>query len=257
MKENNVLALIVAYYISRFDRKFLYNLNFKTFKEAYEVIGEKLTVKPSTIKNMRDEFDPIHPNDRKGWYQRELSPSRLAVIERYNVFSEDALTEIVKDIIYGNLEDNIKLHVDRLNYDEKLDSTTRTFTTRGITGKLAEELFLKKFYNGEVMGLTGELLDTRELGCGYDFEMLNDPQYMFEVKGLLDEEGSINFTDKEWTMAKKYGSKYFLVLISGIEKEPSMQIVENPYSILKPKKYIYETIAVNWIVDANTLNRFP
>lgn len=105
MENNHRLALIVAYYISRFDKKALDTLGFKTMTEAFNLVGEFLNVNPNTVKNMRDEFDPIHPNSRKGWYQRELRPSRLEIVENYSYVSEDALTEIVTDILNGQSDD--------------------------------------------------------------------------------------------------------------------------------------------------------
>lgn len=245
MKKNHVLALIFAYYLSRFDKKALHNLNLDTMQEAFNLAEKKLNVNPNTVKNMRDEFDPIHPNPRKGWYQRELRPSRLDIVNMYSDFSEDALTDIVIDTL--NMDKKSRQH--HINTVRKVNRKTPAFTTRGITGKKAEELFIDFFNEGKILGLKGELIDTREHGSGYDFKLANDPNYVFEVKGLLDEKGGINFTDKEWATAKKLQEKYILVVIKNIEVKPLLEIFVDPYKKLNPKKYLYETIAVNWIVD--------
>ena len=55
MKENNYYALITAYYLSRFDKKGLENLGYGSWKEAFSDIENKLDVKSTTIKNMRDD----------------------------------------------------------------------------------------------------------------------------------------------------------------------------------------------------------
>lgn len=66
-------VLIVAYYLSKFNYEALNKLNYKTHREAFNDIGERLEVKPNTLKNRRDDFDSINDNGRKGWYQKELS----------------------------------------------------------------------------------------------------------------------------------------------------------------------------------------
>ena len=76
MKPQNELALIVAYYLSRFDKQGYSLLGYKTFMDATKGIGLTLGVKPRTIQGMRDEFDPYNQNNRIGW-ERELRGSRL------------------------------------------------------------------------------------------------------------------------------------------------------------------------------------
>ncbi|KYG27727.1 DUF3883 domain-containing protein [Alkalihalobacillus trypoxylicola] len=259
MENNHKLALIISYYLSRFDKTALINLNYDTNTQAFQEIGETLKVKPNTIKNMRDEFDPLHPNSRKGWYQRELRPSRLEVLERYSHFSEDALTEVVKDILRdyasnSSIKENIQTYINDIENDDVVKETSNhTYTTRGITGKKAEELFEVFFREGEIEGLTGDLIDRREDGCGYDFEMEESPFYVFEIKGLLVKHGGILFTDKEWSVAKKFGKRYYLIVINNIAESPSVTIIRNPYECLNPSKSVYTSIDVNWSVKSNQI----
>ena len=260
MKENNRLALIIAYYLSKFDIKALQNLGYNKWKKAFEDIGKKLGVNKSTIKNMRDDFDPLHPNNRVGWYQRELRPSRLDVVDKYKDLSEEALTEIVKDILnsYDNksqvISQSLMPYIDIIENDEDNDTNNRQYTTRGITGKKAEEIFKNKFEQGLISNFTGKLIDKRENGCGYDFEMKDDPRYMFEVKGSIKDCAGIMFTDKEWHMAKQLGEKYILVIVSNVDSEaPNIEIYINPANLFAPSKIIQKKIAVNWTVDNKQL----
>jgi len=62
----NLLAIIVAFYLSKFDKQGLKNLGFKNDADAFETIANILGTKKNYIKFRRDEFDPIHPW-RKGW----------------------------------------------------------------------------------------------------------------------------------------------------------------------------------------------
>ncbi|PWW32308.1 uncharacterized protein DUF3883 [Cytobacillus oceanisediminis] len=259
MEKNHKLALIVAFYLSKFNKKALLNLNFSNFTEAFRVIGEILNVKQNTIKNMRDEFDPLYPNGRQGWYQRELRPSRLAVLEQYDELSEEALNEIVKEIISPantKINENIEQYVSIINSGDNDDISLQrsyTYTTRGITGKKAEDLFIEYFNKGLINGFSGDLIDRRQDGCGYDFETKDEPKFIFEVKGLLGEAGGINLTDKEWRVAKELKDKYILVLISNIENDPNINIYSNPYNTFIPSKVIARSISINWIIDSKQL----
>jgi hypothetical protein len=132
MLDNHKLALIVAYFLSKYNEIALENLGYSNFTAAFEDIGFKLRVKPNTIKNMRDEFDPFHPNNRRGWYQRELRPSRLEVLEKYEELSESALLGIVEDVLSFStvnwtteLEKNIQVYIDTIEEDDETNHANR------------------------------------------------------------------------------------------------------------------------------------
>ncbi len=93
------IALIVSYYLSRCDLEAVHLLGYSGFTEAFKDLGDILNENPNNIKNMRDEFDPHFPNDRKGWYQRPLSPSRQEVFEQFSQYSDIELDLYVKKIL--------------------------------------------------------------------------------------------------------------------------------------------------------------
>ena len=99
MKENHSLALIAAYYLSKFDAAGYQALGFTNKTTAHKEIGKLLGVNPNSIKNMRDEFDPLHENARAGWYQRPLRPSRAKVVESLQNLSEIELRDLVLEIL--------------------------------------------------------------------------------------------------------------------------------------------------------------
>lgn len=253
MEEKNKLALIIAFYFSKFDRVAVENLGYKSFSEAFKVIGEILAVKPASIKQMREQFDPYHENTRVGWYQRPLSSSRRDVMNQYGGFSEAALRAIVLDILKTvrsgeQTDDNYTKYIsDKDNFPISRESSS-IYTTRGITGQSAEELFLALYNEGEINGFSVPLKDTRLNGTGYDFEMIADPNYVFEVKGLRAEKGSVLFTDHEWKVAQNLREKYFVVLLFNLDEKVKVSIVQNPYEILKPKMQFYPIMQVNWQV---------
>ena len=99
MEKNSQLALVIAYYLSKFDQRAYKELNYESMTATHLELGRILNVKASKIKNMRDEFDSIHDNPRVGWYQRDLRPSRMEIVDKYKNFSEEELKAVVFKII--------------------------------------------------------------------------------------------------------------------------------------------------------------
>lgn len=62
--------ILTGLYLSKYDQLGLRNLGFDNFVEAFNVIGYALGSRPASIKNYRDEFDPLFPNRRMGWHKR-------------------------------------------------------------------------------------------------------------------------------------------------------------------------------------------
>lgn len=94
-------SLTIAYYLSRRSKEALKELRYKTYREAFDDLGRLLGQKPTTIRNMRDEFAPYFDNGRKGWYQRDLKlrKSRKAIFDLYANVSDFTLMLRVKDIL--------------------------------------------------------------------------------------------------------------------------------------------------------------
>lgn len=258
MKENHKLALIVSFYLSKYDREGLRNLEYSSFSKAFESIGSILNVKKNSIKNMRDEFDPIHDNNRVGWYQRELRPSRRRVVEAFGNLSEISLREIIKEIISN--KDFIKSNEDfdsvlKIIDEDKIKRISGKrkflFVPRGPTGKKAEEFFIKH-YKRYHKPVHGELKDMREYGCGYDFKIQRENSfYVVEVKGLAGEKGCVSFTDKEWRKANELNDKYYVAIVKNLQTNPSIHFINNPGIAFNPERNIYKTLQISWIVKDN------
>lgn len=255
MKSNNQLALVVAYYLSRGDKKAYLNLGYKSFSQAIKAIGEILGVKVNTIKNMRDEFDPYHDNGRVGWL-RELRGSRLKVLRSFQEIDDETLLEIVKGILFDEefKKSEEYMEIEALFRDKKKPAEQAPiFILRGPTGRKAETLFMELFIKDK-KPVEGELIDMRDHGCGYDFEIRNKTGPWFvEVKGLADGSGGILFTNKEWQTAIKSKEKYFLVLVRNLSHVAEFNFIQNPAQKLKTKKNIYTTVQLNWSVSKKNL----
>jgi hypothetical protein len=99
MDKKTELGLTVAFYISKFDKVAYAQLPFGGVTATHKEVGTRLDIKPTSIQNMRDEFDPINDNPRKGWHQRHLTPTRREIVERYGSYSEPRLRHVVFEIL--------------------------------------------------------------------------------------------------------------------------------------------------------------
>src|SRR5260370_20140484 len=75
--------ILSGLYLSKFDSEGLKSLGFDSFKQAFNTIGYALGSQPASIKNYRDEFDPLFPNQRKGWHKRPIRHYCHEIYEQY------------------------------------------------------------------------------------------------------------------------------------------------------------------------------
>lgn len=254
MENNHKLTLFVTYYLARFDKIALKNLGYKNWETSFIDISKKLNVKKHSVRNWRDEFDPLF-GYRAGWYQRPMSPSRTNVALALENLDEPEIRAIVEDILLGKIENDTENLSHLLSVaDEGSDNEKKSiFILRGPTGKKAEQFFIEH-YRINKLPLEGELIDTRDLGCGYDFELnSNNTQHFIEVKGLASNIGGILFTNKEWEKAKLEREKYTVCLVSNINESPEISFINDPFSKLNPRKSIIRTVEVQWSVSNNEL----
>jgi hypothetical protein len=244
MRQELQKAMLLGMFLSKFDKDALFILGFSTFSEAFNVLGLSLGVKPLSIRNYRDEFDPVFPNKRKGWHKRQMFQTRIEILEKYKDLNISEFTKLIKDIIYQNpdidlLQENI----------EKDDDSTSSFAKRLLTGQAAEEYFRENYRNIKLFQ-DASIEDTTKLGCGFDFKLnFSDKFYAIEVKGLSQNAGSISVTEKEYKIANKLTENYFIFLVKNFVEKPSHMIYQNPFnnqmlSFSKQEKTIIQT---NWL----------
>lgn len=254
MEENHKLGLYVSYYLSRFNEVAYKNLGFGNMLETHNRIGLILCLPPNTVKNWRDEFDPLFGH-RVGWYQRPMIQSRVRVVEALAELDEIAVRAIVLDILNGDINRNTYETEQLVSIVSEKEPTSETgkFILRGPTGKLAEEFFIQQF-NMNNTKFSGNLKDCRDYGCGYDFKIEGEVTSYIEVKGLAGDKGGILFTNMEWQVANDFGELYHVCLIKNIETNPEISFISNPAKILNPEKSIHTVIQVSWSVSEKDLN---
>lgn len=254
MENNRKLGLYASYYLSRFDEQAYQNLGLGNQMETHIKLGELLSVKPKTIQNWRDEFDPLFGH-RAGWYQRPMSPSRIRVAQALENLDEFQVRSIVQDILSGKIKEDPDEEEQLLSiaFDGAKRNSTQKFILRAPTGKAAEEYF-QKYFSENKKPVDGKLIDCRDFGVGYDFRIETEAErYYVEVKGLSEFTGGVLFTNKEWSTAKTEGEKYFLCLVSNLNEKAEIVFIQNPADKLNPKKNIYTSIQISWSITQNQL----
>ena len=74
-------------------------LGFGGFREACNVVGYALGSKPASVKNYRDEFDPLVPNPRQGWHNRPRRAYCLKVFEEYKDLDFATFTGLIRSFV--------------------------------------------------------------------------------------------------------------------------------------------------------------
>jgi hypothetical protein len=238
--------ILSGLYLSKYDSVGLKNLGFENFLEAFNVIGYGLGSKPASIKNYRDEFDPLFPNKRKGWHKRPTRDYCRAIFEEYKDLDLESFTGLVKSFFGydGNVESGIVP-------TEKEDEGASAFAQRLITGLAAEQYF--ESIHAEVPEFKGYLVEnTTRFGCGYDFRLRTEPNHkdflVVEVKGMKDQNGTLLMTPKEYDVASTLRDRFFLFVVRNFRESPSHSIFQNPLSSdLHFKKTERVTIQVSWL----------
>lgn len=236
-----VEAIIIGYAMSRLDREYLQTQKCKTWKQAFQRAGRSLQVTPASLKNLRDEFDPLHDNRRRGWHQRPLRPNRQRVLAELCEVSDSGLLALV-DRILGRDEAAIADAIDSLVTPSRV---VQNVAERLQTGRLAEEYFLAN--SVDIIGIAiADILDHRQSAQGYDFGIRGEPHRSIEVKGLKGSRGAILFTDREWSEARQRRGDYVVVLVGNIATTPRARIIHDPTSSLKAECRCRTSLAVEW-----------
>jgi hypothetical protein len=156
--------ILVGLYLSKYDSFGLKRLGFDTFTEAFNVFGYAMGSKAASIKNYRDEFDPLFPNRRKGSHKRKTRDYCLRVSEEYENLDLESFTGLVESFV--GYDENALSEFQR----KKKPSRESNFAQRLITG-LAAERYFESVRSGLSQFKGYAARNTTSLGCGYDFRM--------------------------------------------------------------------------------------
>ncbi len=234
-------AIIIGYAMSRLDAGYLSLRHLKTWREAFQEASSATGQPADSFNNLRDEFDPFHDNPRLGWHQRQLRPNRQRVLDDLHEVSDDALMVIVERILAGDQESIVEA-VDAL---AAVPRTAYNVAERLLTGRRAEDFFMQHCLT-LVQVSPSDILDLRLAALGFDFGVKDRPEQAIEVKGLKQTRGNIQFTDREWSEAKRRQENYRLVVVANLAAEPSAKVFVDPFGSLRASPHVQTSVSVVW-----------
>ncbi|GAB2597013.1 protein NO VEIN domain-containing protein [Spirosoma areae] len=216
-------AILLGLFLSKFDKEGLTILGFNGFWEAFNAFAYAIGVKPATIKNYRDEFDPYFQNPRRGWHGRQMKGYCQPVFDEFSALSINEFFGLVKYILASENYPN------REFTNSAKESQSESVAKRLITGKSAEEYF-KINYRSVPDFSEHAIKDTTLMACGYDFEITENGlrKFCVEVKGLAKHSGTITLTEKEYFVAEELKDEYCLFIVFDFDKKPRHNCYFNP-----------------------------
>lgn len=236
--------ILTGFYLSKYDLAGLKSLGFESFKEAFNVIGYSLGSRPATIKNYRDEFDPLHTNPRKGWHKRPIRAYCRQLAETYESIDHETFTDLIKSFLAESA-----VSWKQTAEDEDVDESSQ-FAKRMITGIAAEQYFEAAWPS--LREFDGYILQkTTQLGCGFDYRLRTNTgsDYLaVEVKGLRERTGSIAMTQKEYETAAALRDRFFLFVVKNFREEPFHELLRDPLTNgLSFRRNEVVTVTISWL----------
>lgn len=215
-------SILTGLYLSKFNEIGLKELDLNSFQQAFNILGYSLGVKPATIKNYRDEFDPLFPNNRKGWHKRAIREYCKKIYDEFNDLSFDDFSDLIKSFLIQSYElEKFIRKIEKKDYSQSI-------AKRLLTGKAAEEYFKLTYKKIDIFA-SFNLSDTTQMACGFDYKLsLQSDFYCVEVKGLNELKGGIQLTQKEFDIARKLKSKYCLFIVKNFKEKPLHEFVFDP-----------------------------
>lgn len=246
-EELRTKQVLAGLFLSKFDQEGLRELGFSSFTEAFNTIGFALGARPASIKNYRDEFDPIYSKKRNGWRNRPIREYCRTVGEKFAALTLQEFSEHLKNVIYERglrdvISDDINSNLDRES----------SFAKRLITGQAAERYF--ELVQPSIPVLSEYAVENvTELGCGFDYRLSKSGAGGFlaiEVKGLNSLRGTISLTEKEHRVAGMLSTRFYLFLVSNFREKPRHTIYCNPLkSELAFSRHETQVTQINWRVS--------
>lgn len=239
--------ILAGLFLSKFDAEGLAKLGFDSFTEAFNALGYGLGGRPASIKNYRDEFDPMFPNPRHGWRHRKRRDHCVKLETEYRNLPLLDFAKLVSSFVGAEAPS------DALDKADRPEPSVNSFAKRLITGRAAEQYFQTAYPEVPEFAQC-DLEDTTNQGCGYDFRLWPKSGSAFkavEVKGMTESSGCVSLTDKEYDTARTLEDRFFLFVVKNFRDKPFHEIHGNP--IAGPLSFTRQermVIQVSWSAAA-------
>ena len=234
-------ALVVAYAMSRLGRALFAEFGWRTWEQAFAATSKALDEGHSSMRLLRDEFDPFFENGRQGWWKRPPHENRVAVLHEFEGVSDEALIETVRRI----MSDDVAPLKEMFDAVSAPPERVAGVAERLLTGRLAEEFFMKSCM-AIVDVPRSRLVDMRQSARGFDFEVSSMPGVAIEVKGMKKSRGEVLFTDREWSEALVRRADYWLVVVGCLPDSPRAAVTRDPSAVLSATCSFVQSSSAVW-----------
>ena len=248
--KNYELLNLVGYGLAKFGNSFWRRFGRKSKADFYRhIVALGVAETTGTVQSRQDLLDPFFDNPRTGRLKGDTYKHRKVLIDSlYGELNNDQFADMVKDLLgeFGT----VSVADSGRRASPIADSRFRRMMT---TGHQSEHYFMENFSQVEEFK-GGTLGDARFLGDGYDFEIaLPDDFFLAEVKGVRGHRGGVRLTDNEHRKAKKFKSRFGLVVVSNLDDAPKITAVFDPVANLPmtmretvSRQREHHVAAVNW-----------
>jgi len=101
MTDTNWKEMLAGLFLSKFSERGYQRLGYSSFKDAYEGLSNLVGGNPLSVRNYRDEFDPVFPNGRVGYCGRKMMPSRKEMLDQYGGMDLESMARLVEEHYLG------------------------------------------------------------------------------------------------------------------------------------------------------------
>ena len=101
MTDTNKKEMLAGLFLSKFSKEGLKRLGYKTYADAYVGLSNLVGGNPLSVRNYRDEFDPVFPNGRVGYKIRKMMPSRKEMLDEIGHLDLEQMAELLETQYLG------------------------------------------------------------------------------------------------------------------------------------------------------------
>lgn len=219
-------------------------MGFQSLREAYNLMGLSMGMRPLSIRGYRDEFDPLLDNGRAGRRNREPRKYCVRIFDEFGGWDMAAMQSMIAGFLGG-----WRCGPEADESDGEPRGETDSFAKRLMTGKAAEAFFTSNYANEPEFRGTS-ITNVSETGCGYDFRLglpENGDFLAIEVKGIRSDVGSVLLTSKEHRVADAMKDAFFLYVVKGFDATPYAVKYRNPLAAgLSFERIERKIVSVSW-----------
>lgn len=199
-KNENTVASIIAFFLSKFNKQALDYLNYSTITSAFQGLANKINAKPNYIKLRRDEFDVFFPeNMRQGWSKREPTRAVVDFFNKLNKYSFEDLAFKVTQLIETKNNNKIspEIREEIIKYSEEEVENIINFEDDNTSFRTVDKTIKMRILNYSIIPRLKKLYEYHCQICGktycdkYGVNIVEGHHMIFFVESMNNDSSNI------------------------------------------------------------------